>query len=177
VVGLVLVSHSARLAEGVAELAAQMGGPELRIGVAGGLDQPGDPLGTDATRVVRAIDGVWSQDGVLVLMDLGSAVLSADLALELLPEERRGRVLLTAAPLVEGAVAAAVAAGLGEPLERVALVARGALAAKVAELEPETAVADALHEALPAASPAQPAADEPPAHSVRLAVTDRKSVV
>ena len=172
-VGLVLVSHSARLAEGVAELAAQMGGAELRIGVAGGLDQPGDPLGTDATSVVRAIDDVWSEDGVLVLMDLGSAVLSADLALELLTEERRGRVLLTAAPLVEGAVAAAVAAGLGEPLERVALVARGALAAKIAELEPETAGEDALREASRGDPSAQPTAAGPPVRSVRLAVTNR----
>ena len=72
-----------------------MGGDELRIGVAAGLDQPGQPLGTDATLVMRAIDDVSSADGVLVLMDLGSAVLSAEMALDLLPEERRGRVLLT----------------------------------------------------------------------------------
>ena len=116
-VGLVIVSHSARLAEGVAELAAQMAGPEVRIGAAGGLDDPG-ALGTDATRVLAAIEDVWSGDGVLVLMDLGSAVLSAELALDLLGDERRDSVLLTAAPLVEGAVAAAVTAGLGEPLAR-----------------------------------------------------------
>ena len=79
-VGLVVVSHSARLAEGVVELAAQMAGPEVRIGAAGGLDEPGGALGTDASRVLRAIDDVWSEDGVLVLMDLGSAVLSAELA-------------------------------------------------------------------------------------------------
>ena len=72
-VGLVLVCHSAKLAEGVAELAAQMGGEGLRIGVAGGLDQPGSALGTDALRVARAVEDVWSEDGVLVLMDLGSA--------------------------------------------------------------------------------------------------------
>jgi len=134
VVGLVLVCHSARLAEGVAELAAQMGGDGLRIGVAGGLDQPGGPLGTDAVRVARAIEEVWSEDGVLVLMDLGSAVLSAEMAVDLLPEERRDRILLTEAPLVEGAVAAAVAAGLGDALENVAEEARGALAAKAGHL-------------------------------------------
>jgi phosphocarrier protein FPr len=130
VVGLVVVSHSARLAEGVAELAAQMAGPEVRIGAAGGLDEPAGALGTDAVRVLAAIEDVWSDDGVLVLMDLGSAVLSAELAMDLLEEERRGRVLLTAAPLVEGAVAAAVAAGLGDPLETVAAAARDGLAAK-----------------------------------------------
>ena len=142
-VGLVLVCHSAKLAESVAELAAQMGGEGLRIGVAGGLDQPGDPLGTDAARVARAIEDVWSDDGVLVLMDLGSAVLSAEMALDLLPEERRDRILLTEAPLVEGAVAAAVAAGLGDSLQKVAEEARGALAAKAAHLGPQAAPAQA----------------------------------
>jgi multiphosphoryl transfer protein len=129
VVGLVIVSHSARLAEGVAELAAQMAGPDVRIGVAGGLDEPG-ALGTDATRILAAVDEVWSEDGVLVLLDLGSAVLSAELAADLLDDERRERVLLSPAPLVEGAVAAAVAAGLGDPLEAVAEAAHGGLAAK-----------------------------------------------
>jgi len=137
VVALVLVCHSAKLAEGVAELAAQMGGDRLRIGVAGGLDQPGDPLGTDAGRVARAIEEVWSEDGVLVLMDLGSAVLSAEMALDLLPEGRRERILLTEASLVEGAVAAAVAAGLGDSLEQVAAEARGALGAKASHLAPQ----------------------------------------
>ena len=138
-VGLVLVCHSARLAEAVAELAAQVGGAGPRIGVAGGLDLPGDPFGTDAARVIGAIDEVWSEDGVLVLMDLGSAVLSAEMALDLMPDERRARVVLTEAPLVEGAVAAAVAAGLGDPLEKVAAEARAALGAKAAHLAPVAA--------------------------------------
>ena len=142
-VGLVLVCHSAKLAEAVAELAAQMGGESLRIGVAGGLDQPGDPLGTDAARVARAIEEVWAEDGVLVLMDLGSAVLSAEMALDLLAEGRREHVLLTEAPLVEGAVAGAVAAGLGDSLEKVADEARGALGAKAAHLAPQAGPAEA----------------------------------
>lgn len=133
-VGLVVVSHSPRLAEGVVELAAQMAGPDVRICAAGGLDEPGGALGTDAAKVLRAIDDAWSEDGVLVLMDLGSAVLSAGLALDLLGEERRDRVRLTAAPLVEGAVAAAVAAGLGDRLETVAAAARGGLTAKASQL-------------------------------------------
>ena len=122
-VGLVLVSHSAQLAEGAAELARAMAGEEVRIVAAGGLEPPETALGTDAVRVAAAIEAAWSERGVLVLMDLGSAVLSAEMALELLPEERRGRVLLSAAPLVEGAVSAAVTSRLGEPLERVALEA------------------------------------------------------
>ena len=135
-VGIVIVSHSARLAEGVAELAVQTAGPDVRIGAAGGLDEPEGALGTDAAKVLRAIEEVWSGDGVLVLMDLGSAVLSAELAVDLLDEERRAAVLLTEAPLVEGAVAAAVAAGLGDPLGAVVAAARRSLAGKEEHLAP-----------------------------------------
>jgi phosphocarrier protein FPr len=133
-VGLVLVSHSAQLAEGAAELARAMAGQEVRIVAAGGMAPPETALGTDAVRVAAAIEEAWSERGVLVLMDLGSAVLSAEMALELLPEERRCRVLLSAAPLVEGAVSAAVTSRLGEPLERVALEATGSLDAKRAQI-------------------------------------------
>ncbi len=139
VVGVVIVSHSATLAEGVAELARGMGADEVAIATAGGLDAPDHPLGTDAALVLEAIEEVWSDDGVLVLMDLGSAVLSAEMALDFLDDERRAKVLLCDAPLVEGAVAAVVAAKLGEPLGRVADEARGGLAPKAAHLgEPIT---------------------------------------
>jgi phosphocarrier protein FPr len=112
VVGLVLVSHSHEVAEGVAALARQMGGADLPIATAGGLDGTGDehPIGTDAARIVAAIEHVWSEDGVLVLMDLGSAVLSAEMALEFLDPDRREKVRLSGAPFVEGAISAAVAA-------------------------------------------------------------------
>jgi multiphosphoryl transfer protein len=133
VVGLVIVSHSAALAAGVAELARGMGG-EVPIELAGGIDAPEPALGTDAVRVSEAIERADKGDGVLVLMDLGSAVLSAEMALDLLPAERSARVLLTEAPLAEGAVAAAVTAKLGASLEEVAAEARGALQAKVAHL-------------------------------------------
>ncbi|HYZ20106.1 MAG TPA: phosphoenolpyruvate--protein phosphotransferase [Gaiellaceae bacterium] len=132
-VGLVIVSHSATLAAGVAELARGMGG-EVPIELAGGIDAPEPALGTDAVRVTEAIERADRGDGVLVLMDLGSAVLSAEMALDLLPEESRSRVLLCEAPLAEGAVAAAVTAKLGASLEDVAAEARGALQAKVAHL-------------------------------------------
>lgn len=178
-IGLVLVSHSARLAEGVAELAAQMGGPELRIAVAGGLDLPGKPLGTDATLVARAVESVWSPDGVLVLMDLGSAVMSAELALDLLSDERRDRVLLCDAPLVEGAVAAAVAAALGGSLEQVADEARGGLAAKAAHLGAQPAGGEAATGAaaprdvvVAPAAPSAAAAPVAPA-TLRLVVANR----
>ncbi len=133
-VGIVIVSHSFALAEGVAELARQMGGPDVRIETAGGLDLPDHPIGTDAVMVMSAVERAWSPEGVLVLMDLGSAVLSAEMALELLPEGLRTGVMLCEAPLVEGAVAAAVTAKLGSPIAAVAREARGGLASKLAHL-------------------------------------------
>ncbi|MBV9093288.1 MAG: phosphoenolpyruvate--protein phosphotransferase [Streptosporangiaceae bacterium] len=136
-VGIVIVSHSARLADGVVELARQMAGPDVAMVAAGGMDHPDRPLGTDAALIARAIDQAWADDGVLVLMDLGSAVLSAEMAAEMVPDERRSGLLLSEAPLVEGAVAAAVAARLGDPLDKVAAEARGALAGKTAHLAAE----------------------------------------
>jgi phosphocarrier protein FPr len=150
-VGIVIVSHSATLAAGVRELAAEMAGPDVRLELAGGIEAPDPGLGTDAVRVAEAIARADSGDGVLVLMDLGSAVLSAETALDLLTEEQRGHVLLCEGPLVEGAVAAGVAARLGASLSDVAAEARGGLQGKVAQLggdEPEA----------PAAAPAPLAA-------------------
>ena len=132
-VGIVIVSHSNTLAAGVRELAAEMAGPDVKLELAGGLAEEG-ALGTDAVRVMEAIGRADSGDGVLVLMDLGSAVLSAETALDFLTPEQRESVLLCEAPLVEGAVAAAVAARLGEPLAGVAKEARGGLQGKTAQL-------------------------------------------
>jgi multiphosphoryl transfer protein len=134
VVGIVVVSHSDELARGVVAVAREMGSPELAILAAGGTSEPG-VLGTDAERVRAAIEEAMSDDGVLVLMDLGSALMSAEFAVELL-EDPSGRVVLSEAPLVEGAVAAAAAAGGGASLDEVAAEARGALAMKSGQLAP-----------------------------------------
>lgn len=117
-VGLVIVSHSAKLAEGVAEIAAQMAGRELKLIAAGGLQNGG--IGTDAVRIRNAIAQADSGDGVVILADLGSAVLSAQTALEFLEEPARGRVRIADAPIVEGAVSAAIQATIGSPLGEVA---------------------------------------------------------
>jgi phosphocarrier protein FPr len=132
VIGIVVVSHSAELAEGVVALARGMAGDDVPIEAAGGIDEPG-ALGTDAVKVMAAIEAAGA-DGVLVLMDLGSAVLSAETALDLLDDETRGKVLLCEAPLVEGAVAAAAAARAGASLEEAAAEARNGLAGKIAHL-------------------------------------------
>ena len=143
-VGIVIVSHSAGLADGVVELARQMGGEELALEAAGGMED--GEIGTDAERVKAAIERARSDDGVLVLMDLGSAVMSAEMAAEMVAmEDADLRVVLSEAPLVEGAVAAAARARGGSPLDEVAAEARAALGMKASALgvEEEEAAAGA----------------------------------
>jgi dihydroxyacetone kinase phosphotransfer subunit len=131
-IGIVLVSHSPQLAAAALALAREMvPGDEPRVAVAAGT---GDGLtGTDATRVAAAIAEVASPDGVLVLMDLGSAVLSAELALEFAGDVG-GEVRLSSAPVVEGLLAAVVRAAGGATLDETDREARGALAGKEAQL-------------------------------------------
>ena len=85
-VGLVIVSHSAKLAEGVVELARQMGGKDVAIEAAGGMADPPGEIGTDMAVVMAAIERAASPDGVIVLMDLGSAVMSAEMAVEMITD-------------------------------------------------------------------------------------------
>lgn len=129
-IGLVIVSHSYSLAQGVVELVREIGGADLRVAAAGGLDLPDHPIGTDAALIQAAIDSVYSPAGVLVLMDMGSAILSAEMALEMMPADRRERVVLSPAPLVEGAVTAAVQIKLGQPMEQIVQELQGALQPK-----------------------------------------------
>lgn len=145
-IGLVVVSHSARLAEGVCELAEQVARGGVRLAAAGGSGDPEHPLGTDAFGVLQAIESVWDSDGVIVFTDIGSAVLSAETALEMLDAERRGRVCLCPAPVVEGAVAAAAQAAAGAALaEIVEEAARAAGAKRIPQAgEDRTATLDAV---------------------------------
>ena len=124
-VGLVIVSHSARLAEGVVELAGQMAHGAVRLVAAGGTDD--GALGTSLGKVLSGIAAADTGEGVLLLVDLGSAGMVAEMALEQLPEPQRVRVRLSDAPLVEGAVVAAVEASVGSPLEDVARTAEEAM--------------------------------------------------
>ena len=133
-VGLVVVSHSRTLARAAVALAAEMlHGRPLRIEVAAGLDET--TFGTDAVAIMEAIERADGPAGVVVLMDLGSAVLSAELALDLLQDPSiRDRVTLSPAPLVEGLIVAAVAAAGGASRAEVAAEARDALMGKPAHL-------------------------------------------
>jgi phosphocarrier protein FPr len=134
--GIVIVSHSARLAEGVIELAGQVAQGMARLAAAGGTGDPENPIGTDAFKVLEAIESVYGEDGVLVLTDLGSAVLSAETALDLLDSEKRARVRLCHAPLVEGAVAAASLAAAGAGLDEIVREAEAAATAKAGHPAP-----------------------------------------
>jgi PTS hybrid protein len=122
-VGLVVVSHSARIAEGVVELAGQMAA-DVAIVAAGGTD--GGGIGTSFDLVSAGIVSADSGDGVVVLCDLGSAVLTAETALELLDDAARERVRIADAPIVEGSVAAAVTAQTGGALDAVLAAAESA---------------------------------------------------
>ena len=125
-VGVVIVSHSAKLAEGIVELAGQMAQGKVRILAAGGATD--GALGTAPDNVLEAIGAADTGDGVLVLLDLGSAAMAAEMAIEQLPPEQRARTLISEAPVVEGAVLAAVEASVGSPLAAVAETANGARA-------------------------------------------------
>ncbi|HLE51576.1 MAG TPA: phosphoenolpyruvate--protein phosphotransferase [Anaerolineales bacterium] len=134
-VSLVLVSHSRALAEALMNLVKQMASQDLRVAIAAGAGPDRQEFGTDASEIASVIQSIYSPDGVLVLMDLGSAVLSAEMAVELLPQEMQTHIACCAAPLVEGAIAAGVQAGLGSDLETVCWEAQRAMAPKVEHLD------------------------------------------
>jgi len=125
-VSLVLVSHSKALAEGLRDMVAQVAGQDVRVAAAGGTAD--GRLGTNAEAVLDAIRTTLADDddGVLVLLDLGSAWLSVEMALEDLTDTERARVRVSEAPLVEGAVLAGVQASVGSSLSEVAAAAASA---------------------------------------------------
>ncbi|HSN74918.1 MAG TPA: dihydroxyacetone kinase phosphoryl donor subunit DhaM, partial [Anaerolineae bacterium] len=129
-VGLVLVSHSAELAAAVKALAEQQTQGRAAIAAVGGTGFPDQPFGTDAMAILEAIQSVYSVDGVLVLMDLGSAIMSAETALEFMDPDQAARVRLSPAPFIEGAMAASVQASIGMDLDAVAAEALEAMGPK-----------------------------------------------
>ncbi|WP_097745926.1 phosphoenolpyruvate--protein phosphotransferase [Escherichia coli] len=148
-VAIVIVSHSLRLAQGIEELALQMSGGDVPLAIAAGIDDPQNPIGTDAIAIMSAIESVWSPDGVLVLMDMGSALLSTEMALELLSEEQRSAIYLLAAPVVEGAMSAVTSAAAGLSVTEIIAEVDLALCAKQQQLMPSSTAG----EVIPAISP------------------------
>ncbi len=133
-VSIVLVSHSKEMSEAVKALAEQQIQGRVAIAAVGGSDNPFQPFGTDPVAIADAIQAVWSLDGVLVLMDLGSAVISAQVALDLLEPTMTERVQLSVGPFLEGAIAAAVQASIGMDLDAVASESEAAIRVKRAVL-------------------------------------------
>ncbi len=114
-VGIVIVSHSPKVAEGAADMVRQMVGDSVKLAYAGG--DPDGNLGTDVAKIMAAIEQAWSEAGVAVLVDLGGAETNSEMAIEMLEESRRDRVVVCNAPIVEGAVIAAAEASGGSPLD------------------------------------------------------------
>ena len=130
-VGIVFVSHSVKIAEGLVDLARQMAAG-VSLVAAGGTDEGG--IGTSYEKVSAGIEAADSGVGVVVLCDLGSAILTAETALDFLDDEVRERVRLVNAPLVEGGVAAAVASEVGGDIDAVSDAAVSAAQVFVPEL-------------------------------------------
>jgi phosphoenolpyruvate---glycerone phosphotransferase subunit DhaM len=116
-VGVVIVSHSSKVAEGAAEMVRQMVGGAVPLAFTGGNVDGG--LGTDVAAILAAIDRAWTPAGVVILVDLGGAETNSEMAVEMLDEKRRGRIAVCNAPIVEGAVIAATEASGGSSLETV----------------------------------------------------------
>ena len=115
-VSLVLISHSKKIAEGLKELASQMSG-DVKIGVAGGTDD--GRIGTDPIKIMSAIEDVYSDDGVLMFYDLGSALMNAELALDMMEEKMKSNVEIVKSSLVEGAFVAGIEASIGKSIEEI----------------------------------------------------------
>lgn len=120
-VGIVVVSHSAKVAQGAVEMAREMVGEEVRVAGCGG--NPAGGLGTDPSAITAAIEQVWGEAGVVVLVDLGGAAMNAEMAVEMLEPQRAARVRVCDAPVVEGAVVAAAEAAGGSGLDEVCAAA------------------------------------------------------
>ena len=120
-VGIVIVSHSPKVAEGAADMVRQMVGDSVPLACSGG--DPGGGLGTSAESILRAIKAAWSEAGVAILVDLGGAETNSEMAIEMLGADRSSRVVVCNAPIVEGAVIAATEASGGSSLDTVRRVA------------------------------------------------------
>lgn len=116
-VGIVIVSHSADVAKGAADMVRQMVGNDVPLGFCGG--NPDGGLGTSVEKILAAIEQGWSEKGVAILVDLGGAETNSEMAVEMLPAGKQGKIVICNAPIVEGAIMAATEAWGGASLESV----------------------------------------------------------
>lgn len=120
-VSVVLLSHSKEIVSGLEKLLRQVQA-EVPLAIAGGTEE--GEIGTDVFQIKKAIEGVYSEKGVVILFDLGSALINAEMAIEML--EDHANIVICDAPLVEGAFAAIIESGMGSSLEDVKGAAEGA---------------------------------------------------
>ena len=125
-VGIVIVSHSPKVAEGAADMVRQMVGDSVPLAWTGG--NPDGGLGTDVAAIIAAIERAWSDAGVVILVDLGGAETNSEMAIDMLEPARRDKVLVCEAPVVEGAVMAATESSGGATLDAVRADGRGIVA-------------------------------------------------
>ncbi|SCG84398.1 PTS-dependent dihydroxyacetone kinase, phosphotransferase subunit dhaM Includes: Phosphocarrier protein HPr [Proteiniborus sp. DW1] len=114
-IGIVVVSHSNKISTGIVELCKEVARDDIKIISAGGTRD--GRLGTDATLIMEAIEEANSGDGVAILADMGSSIMSSEMAIEMLPEEIKGKVVILDAPIVEGSLAVAIQACISNDLE------------------------------------------------------------
>ena len=120
-VGIVIVSHSPDIAKGAADMVRQMVGDDVPLGFCGG--NPDGGLGTSVEKILSAIEQGWSDKGVAVLVDLGGAETNSEMAIEMLPSDKQGKIVICNAPIVEGAIMAATEAWGGASLDEVRRIA------------------------------------------------------
>jgi dihydroxyacetone kinase phosphotransfer subunit len=116
-VGIVIVSHSPDVAKGAADMVRQMVGINVPLAWCGG--NPGGGLGTSVEAIVKALDLAWSDAGVVIMVDMGGAETNSEMAIEMVPEKRRAKIVVCNGPIVEGAVMAATESSSGATLDRV----------------------------------------------------------
>jgi phosphoenolpyruvate---glycerone phosphotransferase subunit DhaM len=115
-VGIVIVSHSPDVAKGAADMVRQMVG-NVPLAWCGG--NPAGGLGTSVEAIVKALETAWSDAGVVILVDMGGAETNSEMAIEMMPEKRRPKIVVCNGPVVEGAVMAATESSSGATLDRV----------------------------------------------------------
>lgn len=123
-VGIVLVSHSSKIAEGIIELCSQMAPDYDKLINCSGIED--GLIGTDTLKIVEGIKEADDGDGVIIIMDIGSSIISTEMALDFLDENLRSRTLLVDTPIVEGALNASIDASIGGDLQSVKDACEGA---------------------------------------------------
>ncbi|MFT9497957.1 dihydroxyacetone kinase phosphoryl donor subunit DhaM [Anaerosolibacter sp.] len=116
-IGIVIVSHSQKVADGIKEIAEEMNHGKVEIKAAGGVDEDDGRIGTSAFKIKEEIEGIHYIENILLFVDMGSAAMNAEMAVEMLDEELKQKVWLVDAPLVEGVIAATIQASITDSIE------------------------------------------------------------